>query len=211
MAAVNYSVFLSEVLPFVQGCPDPIAINAVRNSAIEFCASTMYWQETQDVVTLQASDFPYDMPAPTGARVIQPLSVIVNGVPIDPKTIDLLDGTSPNWRTAVAGTPGNYFQPNPDQLTLVPEVQDTVDLILRVAYCPLRNSTTIEGWVYQNYLEGIAAGALARLMAIPSQSWSNATLAQYYLKLFGAAVNDATIEASKAFTRGSLQVKFRKA
>lgn len=210
MTTVAFTQFLPEVLPSVQGCSDILALNAIRNAAIEFCGSTMYWQETQDPVTLTAADLPYDFEAPTGANVIQPLSIRCNGSNVVPKSLDWLDANIPNWATLVADYPSFYYQPNPNQMVLVGQPSTSVDLTIRVAYIPARTATGVDQTLYQYYLEAIAFGALTRLCAVPGQPWTNPEVAQYSRAMFNNAMTDATIEANKSYDRGGLKVQHRK-
>ena len=46
--------FLPEVLPFVPGCPQPVAINAVRNSVIQFMTETGLSEQTLSVSLVDA-------------------------------------------------------------------------------------------------------------------------------------------------------------
>ena len=211
MATVNYTQFLPEVLPSVPGCADLLALNAIRNAVIEFCRGTNYWQERQDPVTVTKTDFPYDLEAPTGAQVAQVLTCMVNGLPTTPLTQDELDARVQNWATRESTVIQNYFCPSPNQIVLYPLPQDSVEMILRVAYVPLRNSSSVDATVYQNYLEKIAAGALKRLMAIPNQSFTNPQGADYYGKIFADAIVEGAVEVNKSFSRATPMVQMRPA
>lgn len=209
MASVSLTSFSPEVAPLVPGCADILILNAVRNAAIEFCEESTYWQETQDAFDVTANDLPYDLEAPTGARVCQILSCTVDGQPIDPAALDVLE-THTNWRTLEGSQPSAYFQPNPDQFSLFPLPTGTNSVILRTAYCPTRTATSIESYVYQTQLVCIAAGALANLMEMPLQQWSNPELAQFYRAKFMQGIAAATVKANKSFNRANLTVAMRR-
>lgn len=205
MATVNYQEFLPEVLPFVPGCADIVAINAIRNAAIEFCADSYYWQELQDPNTVTASDLPYDIDAAMGAQCIQILDCIVNGKSIRPLRMDFMDANVINWRVLTSPEVLEYYQINPGQVCLYPIPDQAVTMQIRAAYTPLRNSTGIEQYVYQNYLEGIAAGALARLLRT-----SNPTLAATFEATFRNEKFEARVDAEKSFSRVSMRVQPRR-
>lgn len=201
MATRPYTAFLPEVVPSAPGVPEIVAINAIRNAAIEFCSTSLVWFEVQEPVEVSASDFPLDLSAPSGAVVDTILSAKANGMPLTPKTLESLDGAL-DWENAT-GQPSAYYQPTPEQLRVVPLPTDTFTLTLRVAYTPTRASTSVEGFLYERYLEAIAGGALWRLMSTPSQPYTNATQAAFYKAVFDAGVRKATLDAQKAFTTAS--------
>lgn len=208
MATTAFTNFLPEVMPQVPMCSDLVALNAVRNSAAEFCERTVFWQETQDAFTATSATFPYDLEAPSGARVSQVLAVLVNGVAIQPTTLDVLDTSVPNWRTTDADSPQLYYQVNPYTMGVYPAIKtgSTAQVQLRVALAPSRTATGVEEFIYQLYAEVIAAGALWRLMEMPAQPWSNPTTGAFYRSKFQQGVTDATIDANKTFGRSQLMV-----
>lgn len=204
MANVNLSAFLTEVSHLIPGCPDPTAISAVRNAAIEFCTATNQWQETQDEVAVTSTDFPYDLVGIAGAKVTRVLSVSVDGRNVTPISMDELDAREYSWRTRTSAVPSRFYHPNPDQISLFPLPSQSVDLIMRVAYAPTRTAATIDGFLHDNYLEEIAAGALSRLLSVPERPWSNAVLGEYYNNIFERAIALAAADANQSFGRASL-------
>jgi hypothetical protein len=210
MANAAFSDFLPEISHLIAGCPEPTAINAVRNATIEFCTRTNVWQETQDAVTLTATDFPYTLEALTGATVVTVLDVSVEGRSIDPTTIDALDKNSYNWRANTGPMPEGYYQPNPDEVVLYPALSEAKSVVFRVSYAPTRAATGVVDHIYQIHLEAIAAGALARLMAIPMQPWSNPKMALYYSSVFNTAKNSAAMDVNKSFTRAPVMIQMRR-
>ena len=209
MATIAFSAFLPEVMPSVPGCTDILALNAVRNACIDFCSSTMYWQETQDPLTLTAADLPYTIDTPNGANALQPLSIMWNGLPLFPKSLDWLDANVYDWRNRPSDTPRWYYQPDPNTLVIVPAPVTSATITIRIAYTPTRDSTSVVATTHQYYLEQIAAGALAKLVSIPGKPWSAPGAAGAYKKLFDVGVTAATIEANKSYDRSGLRVQAR--
>jgi hypothetical protein len=209
MATVSFTEFLPEVLPHVPGCADVVAVNAIRNACIEFCTNSLYWQETRDVERYSNSDFPSFLQAPTGARVTSILSVKFNGQPLDPTTEDALDAKYLNWQATTGTAPAKYYQPNSDAFSVFPLPSVSFDLVLRVAYTPIRAGTGVDSAVYQDYLEEISAGAITRLMATPAQPYSNPTAALTYNVVFQKAISSAAIIAAKSFSRAVDRVELR--
>ena len=207
MANVAFTAFLPEVMPLVQGCADVVAVNAIRNACIEFCSESNIWQETQDPVVLAATDFPYTLEGVSGAKVTRVLSLRINGVRVDPKTVDELDAKYTDWRSETSPTPAGYYQPDPNNLMLYPALEGSATAVFRVAYAPVRTGTGVEEYVYQDWLEEIAAGAVARLMSMPSQPYTNEAAAEGYRTMFERGITAAAIEANKSFARSEPMVQ----
>lgn len=208
MATTAFTSLLPEVLPSVPGCADIVAVNAIRNSVIEFCERTLYWQELQDSATVTTADFPYDLKAPAGARVTQVLAVIVNGTPIDPTGADALAAVS-NWQNHTAQQPLAYYHITPQQIGLYPALGTSATLQIRVAYAPTRTATAFEEYLYQTYMEALADGALYRLLGMPGRAWSNPELGLFHRRKFQQAVQGAAVDANKTFSRTQLTIQMR--
>lgn len=206
MATVALSAFFPEVLPSVEGCADIVALNAVRNTIIDFCTRTLVWAETQDAFSLVATDLPKGIDAPTGGTLAIIQSVKINGRKIDPTTMDYLDATFPDWENTT-GEPRYYFMPNPDELDFYPRPDVAVTVRLRAAYTASRSASSVERFLHENYLEVIAAGALSRLLAIPLQPWVNLELAAYYKAMYESAVFSAMSDVTKSLLRVSSRVQ----
>jgi hypothetical protein len=206
MTTVAFEDFLPQVAPLVLMCPNPMVVNAIRNTAIDFCTRTNVWQETQDTESATAIGLPLDLSAPVGAMVVLVLACKIDGQLIPPVTIDYLDDRHPNWEVAT-GTPSNYFQPNTAQLGLYPKPVAAVNVTLRVAYAPTRASTGIDSAIYENNLTTIAAGALASLLVMPGVAWSNPELALYYAAIYAAGTTEALASTQKSFTRARNRVR----
>lgn len=208
-STIAFSKFYPEVNPSVLGCPEPLMLNAVRNACIEFCSDTLYWQEILDPADITAADLPYDIDCPSGTNVAQIMSMSINGAAITPKSADWLDANYPGWATSVADSPSYYYQPDPNTFVLVPAPKTTVTVVMRVAYMPARGAVSVAATLHQYYLEGIAAGAMSRLMGVPGQPWSNATMAEHYARMFSAAITNGVIDANKSYDRTGVRAQFR--
>lgn len=210
MATVTYESFLPEVMLSADQVPQMIALNAIRNTCIDFCIDSSFWQATQTAVLLSSSDFPYTHVPPAGANVSRVLSVVVEGspFPIPPTNIDELDAKVPEWRTKT-GTPVAYFQTGANDIVLFPLPNKPMNVTFRVAYAPTRTSTAVVDTVYEYFQEDIVAGALSRLFAIPNKPWTNPNLVGINADRFAQAKRQAAIDASRSFNRGPLSVRMR--
>ena len=206
MSSVAFTDFFPDILPFVVGCPDPTAINAIRNTCINFCSQTNVWQETQDAESVTANSLPYDLTGPSQSMVIQIMSCKVDGILLDPVTLDYLDSRFPNWEDTT-GSPHFYFKPNTAQLSLYPLPERASVLRLRVSYAPTRDSLLIDSAIRDNNTPVIASGALAALLMIPGQSWSDPKLALYHAAIYAAGVTETLNDTQKSFSRARNRVR----
>lgn len=208
MATVAFTAFLPEILPQLPGCSDVLATNAVRNACVDFCAGSLLWNETLDAEDVTDSSFPYDLLAPSGAKVAAVMSLSINGTAIYPVGLDSLEPIQ-GWADSTSSIPQCYCQLTPGQMILYPRLEGTAVMIMRLAYAPTRESTTVDSYVYQEYLEEIAAGALSKLMKIPGQPWSNPELGVYYGDLFEKSITDAATRVNKSFSRAQVSIAMR--
>ena len=203
-----YDAFLPDVLPYVPECPEPVALNAIRNAVIEFCNKSMWLvnEQTVDLVALQR-DYQLTLPVETELARVQ--DAWYDHIPLKPAgEEDLKRLYGFDWRV-VTGRPAYYTQLNPDTIRLCPApLQDeigAVDLIVELT--PIRASTSCDMTLYERWLEGIACGAKARLMMLPQQSYSDAQAAMVNKALFNTAIGEARIERNRGMTRATLRVR----
>lgn len=208
VSTVAYTAFLPEITHLVPGAPEPTIINAIRNACIDFCAQTSVWATTRAAVAVVDTDFPYTLVSPSDSLVSLVLYVGVDGRPILPITLDELDSKVYQWRDHT-GYVARYYQETPETLGLYQLPNASVNMVIRAAYAPTRDSTTVAEYVYQGWREDIAWGALAKLMTMPDTAWENAALAAEYAGKFAFSVKQAVNSVNKSFTRADLRVQMR--
>jgi hypothetical protein len=210
MATTAFTAWLPEVLPNVPSCPEVLAVNAVRNSCIEFCSATCWWQGDYGTTAITTAQLPFDFTVANDASVTQILVATFDGLPLAITNIDELDSKVVGWRDAT-GQPRAVFQPTPGMADFYPRPAgtDSYDIFMRVAYTPLRAATSVDSTVYEAYLEEIAAGALARLLTMPGAPWANEKAGGVYDDVFKSAKVQANIEASRSYGRGAKQIQMR--
>lgn len=211
-----YDEFLPEVLPFVKDVPEIVAIQAIRNAAIEFCEETRYLQVDNDPVSLQANVSDYDLDADTGYRVIDVVEAWIGDQFLVPKSVEELTkiyrGT--DWRS-MQGNPYYYFRSRMGTMTLVPQPASSSTttqsyLKCRVAIAPSRSSTTVDDDIYERFLEIICAGARARLYETANQPYYDPQAAMLYRKKFNDEIADVRTRVNKGLSRASVQIEFQR-
>jgi hypothetical protein len=206
MASVAFTAFLTDILPAVPACPDLVAVNAARDAAITLCVRSGAWQDITDPAETTALSFPFDLDAPSGARVCKILAAIYDGAPLLPTSQDYLDATQLDWRNR-QGQPRLYYQPDAYTVSVFPQPSDTKTFQLRLAFAPLRSATVTDSLLYDVYYEGIVAGAIAKLMNTPGQAYTNPQMAASYAVQFERGVVQAELDASRSFTRTQGRVR----
>lgn len=183
----------ARVIPEVIGCPIFVAVESVRDAAIEFCNRSRYWRVTLASINIVAGQATYTLIPPTDSSISEILSVRHNTFVVNPTSEFSLDGQYPSWRLLTSSQAEEYFsnERNIIRLTPIPSVSGTANLDVRVVLKPSRTSTTIPDQLYDHYLEEVAAGAKARLMVMPGVDWSNPDLALYYRTVFESGIKNA--------------------
>lgn len=190
MAAL--SDFNQLVRIFVPGAPDNAIEFAVRESARRFCSLSWFLRRSINVTLVDGTDTYTLTPADDEEEVIGVHAVDLNEQP--------LDSTRPELAPEESGTPKCfYFEPT-DQLTLYPTPDDGVAgelLQVRIAVQPTLDATTIADELVREYRQCIAEGAVAWLMNVPKQPWSDPNMAM----TLGRQVMAKTMRAKEAALR----------
>lgn len=213
MATAEFSTLMREVLPLCPGLPQPMGINAIRNAAIEYFKDTFAWQDTIALSGVPASSFPYPLVHADGA-VSKVLWVRIGKV-LPPTTLAALTEFYSNTDPAAltAAQPEAYYLPSPKALQVhpAPEAGSEVSGSVRVSLTPSLTATAVDEQLLSDAYEAISAGALSRLLAMPSVPWSNPGLAGFYTSVFRAAKADALLSAMNGDLLLDVSVEFPKA
>lgn len=190
----------------INGVPEPVAINAMRKAAIEFCDRSRVWVMDHDAMTLIVGESTYAFEPNSGAVVARVEQAWVDGVDIDPTTRLDLQNSYANW-TTVTGPPTHYLQENTEEIILFPKPTSAQTLTMKVTLKPSRRSTGIEGWLVEKYLEEIMHGAAWKLLEMPGKPWSDGAAAMYHKGAFDDAIATAKLAAAKSMGKAPLRTK----
>lgn len=215
--AQSYEDFFSWVLPDVAGCPEITAIQSIRDATIQFAELSLIHQVDHDPVSVVAKIADYDLETPiANTRIVKVMKAYYKGQELTPASPD--DVTDPGvYNTAIGGytpsyqPPTAFFQKNEGSITLMPIPDQSLAnaITMRVALVPSRNSITCESLFFEQWVEYISAGAVARLQLSSGKTYSNAQAAAVNQSRFMAGVNIARMRAVRGFNRSSLSVQMR--
>lgn len=204
-----YESLLPEIIPMVPGCPDTLIETTIRASVIEMCERGGLWQE-EIVLSTTASTYDYTITPPSGAVVHKVMSVVFNGLDLEPISAALLDQRKPKWRdTDHFGKP-EYFLMDGTELRLVPvpDQSETNSIIARVQLKPTITSSETVDRLITDYRDLIVNGAVFRLLRLPSKEWTDYTGAQVYGSLFNQGLIAAERRARHADTGVARKVRY---
>jgi hypothetical protein len=194
-----FTGFLSEVMPYVPGCPQPMIINAIRNATIQLCQESSWYTYTPAAINVVATTSEYALTPPAGTLVSDILWAAYNDTPLEPKTEVQLDAVGSDWKNET-GDPVYYTLLSPRSVRVVPTpvLALTSGLKLRYALKPTPTATTVDDTVFEEWHEAIAAGALARLLEIRDKPWTSLAEAERQLGVFLAGIQKAKTRAASS-------------
>ncbi len=209
MANIKYSDLLDEVLPHLAADPsDPVTENAIKRAVIEFCSDSWIWHYLPDPIDVVAGQARYPLENPIGTDVAAVLDVQHNTVPLDPRASSWLDREIPGWRV-IRKTPKHYTQVDTEEIILaaIPEANLTAGLTMTLALQPSQRATEFPGWICNQFIYDLANGAVAKLMLMPGQPWTDLQNGADRRKQFDNAVAIARATAVSALGRAPGRVK----
>lgn len=208
-ASVSLDVFLPHILSDVPDCPEPVAFNAIRSALIDLCDTALVWREAIEPIRLVPGEAVYDIDTPGQARVATIIDVVgYDSRVIMPTDREWLFRFDPLWESR-SGRVNWYTQPDPETIRFVRVPERSENIIVHCAFAPSRTGVTVPAYLYEQNLEAVRYGALARLMAQPSKAWSNLKVAGDYARWAKAAICNSRIEVTKGRVRSSTTVQSR--
>ena len=175
------------VAPHVIGCPIPVMDHNIRLSAIEFCNKTR-WHEDVCPAFRSGDAGVYELDSDLGLEILRVTSVSVDGKKIDPET------KATGLRLIAAQSTQRFFVVIDSvqiQINPAPKAADSVHVTgaFRPTMATASLSDALDEW-----REGIAGGAIARIAAIPKQEFSNLDVAAYHKGIFKEVVQSALVK-----------------
>jgi hypothetical protein len=206
--SVDWQDYLKEVQPDVSGCPIQLTLNAIRNSAIEFANQTRVWRDdVEDVVMVQGQDvYPLVTLQPNDESVIAlhrvqftdqtfPLSTIP-AIHLDNARISTTE-QKPRW----------FNQPTPDQIEMFYTPNGSSGTLeCKAILKPTKTSTFGPDFMFNDWLEPIASGAKAKLLAM-KRPWGDKSMVSFHRRLFINGWIEARIRDAKSNVMSSSRVR----
>jgi hypothetical protein len=214
----SLSSFMSRILPHVSGCPDVLAEEALLDTAIEFCEKTLVVQKTLPPVSTLPEQINYTLTPPTHQAVLLVLAAWFKGALMEPVAsqevlnVQGYTTTVPGYEHLFRGDPTQYYWTAPNTLCVfpIPDDTDSDSILVRVATKPSRSATQLEDVLFDDWVDALVAGTLARLHATKDQAWSSSDRSLLRSREFRLAVQRARMEGATGRVRTTLSVKMRR-
>lgn len=210
---VSYDEFLPEVMQFCPDVAEHIAFNAIRNTCIDFCTRTYYWQINVPSISVVNGQANYVIQTPADTKLVGIISAYYDTNLLIPQPPDTLANIyrMGDWQQ-VQGSPQYYTQIIKPEIVLVPyPYEDRADILsIRAAIAPTRDSEEITSEIYENFLDVIANGARSILYGTPGQPYFDRTSAKECERVYRAGVSDTRIAMNKGLTRTSNRAEFQR-
>lgn len=184
-------------------CPDITIEKAVRRALREFCTQSWYYQKTlvQNGVADQQT---YMLDLDSDDEIV----AIVN---CEYKDRPLQGVRQQDYSVLREGQPNGFQYEPPFYLLLspVPSVDETDAIKVRLALQLSETATTIPEVIYRHHKQTLEFGAMAYVLSMPEERWTNFPLAQEYERRFQLGIFDAKRMRHRGFVSGSLQIRPR--
>lgn len=201
---IKFEDMLNDVLPDVPGCANELAINALRNAAIELYTKSWIYTQACDPQQTIIGQAEYDLDSFNLYKIIGIVSASIDDAAIIPVGVTSLNRSNLRWQDD-NGTPTNYLSYDYTTVRLYPIPDKVQTLNVHVALTPAKNSPGVENFIYDLYSEQLAAGAKARLMLMPNKPFTDLNTSREYRAQFAAAITDAKWRGYKSLTNAQLQ------
>lgn len=200
---IELDVFLPKIMPYVPGCPEPTAFAGIIKASQEFCERTRLWRD-EDVFTLTPTSCNV-VCAPEGSDLFEIENASLDGNRLDPISLSDLDLKYPRWREMDTGQGQWITQIEHGSVVIVPKCRGT--LRLSTFLRPSDEADQLPDFLSKLYRQCIADGALAEILMLPAQSFTDPTRAQFYSMRFEAKLSELTNRTIKGQQRAPTRVR----
>jgi len=214
----NEPVDLQQLIPDVLGAkglvgvPVPIAVDALRKTAIDFCTQSTIW-EYQDAFQTQYNVADYPLFLPEGSRLASMKWVAVDGQVLRANTTGFapqqgwLRSFDPNTFYSWQGNGFTYTMDGRDKfwITPVPLQSNCCQLVTYcVALKPTQDACVIPYILFEDWNDALTSGTAYRLFSMPKQEWSNASLAMLNQKEYSRWIARARLTKAQNYTQSAM-------
>lgn len=196
------------ILPDVKDCPWPMAKSRLVLAAREFCSRASVWRVALEpsVSVAGVADYP-DLIETQQMEVVRVLRAYYGGA----KLVPLGPGQFFEQRADGHSTgPPDYMTVEGDAIVLYPAPPDSgVEILVEATFKPSLTSTTFPTELWNQYGEGIAEGAKARLYKSPGKPYTDLNMAAVATDAFNVACGKARVRVDRGMTTAHTRVRSR--
>ena len=203
------SAFYPRVLPYLPGCSEPFASQVILDAAIDFCEKSLTLRQNLDTFRTVIGTIEYDLDPPSTQHDInRVMSVAVNYKELAAGMAEVVRNDLPTANS----TPLAFYTSRADSvfvLRLTPPPDAVYPVVVGVSLSPARTATLLDDDLYNQWIDPIVSGALARAMQMPDQPFTNFTQARYLLDSAAKQTISSRIDGNYGLIRGSMSVRSR--
>lgn len=205
---ISIDEFFPRVLPYVPGCSEPLARQAILDSAIRYCEKTLILRQSLDSFNTIKNLVSYDLESPNNQmRVARVLSVTIDGKEVKgifEEDVPLLSDDE--------GKPTGFYTTRVDSefvLNLYPKPDRKYKVVVTVALAPTKRATSLEDDLYNVWSDGVIAGAIANIAKVPNMPFSSMDVAMAKEMELAKYMQESRVESYYGRVRGGTRVKTR--
>lgn len=177
--------FYPKVLPDVLGCPEPTVDEHLRDAARRFCFKTGCWRADLDRILTRAGRADYDISYPDSADGVRLIGATLGGHDIGLEVADVSmarrrEGRSGRDRLRTMDLRTATLMPTP--------AIDGSELRIEAVLQPSQDAEGVPDNIGDLYRLEIATGALASLLMMNKQPWTNPQLGGFKESTFAEAM-----------------------
>jgi len=169
------------VLPFAPGCPEPVAVQYLREAAITFCERTRIWRASDKFNVQGGCD--EVLCTPSYAQIYEIERAWFNDRDLEPAPYGGFDRHE--YRDAL---PRYITQASPESVRLVPGALEEGVLTLSLFLKPSQDAEDLPD-ILTEHERVIADGALNRILLIPNQPFTSPDMAAAYGQSFQSGLD----------------------
>ena len=172
----DWSQYLRDVLPYVPGCPEPVAEQSILRAAREFCTKARPWVVDLAGITILDGVTAYPLVFPAQAELVRLESAKAGSI-----DVAVTREQFAKCRLAAYTLDGKT-------LTVKPGLTAGTVLVVNASLKPSNAATQSTDGLFDEFVEAIAAGAIAKLSSQPGKPYSNPGVAAQFAGEFDKAV-----------------------
>lgn len=200
---------LPYVTPFATSVPEPVAVHYIRQSLIEFCMRTRSWRDVEEFDVTGENEEKLPLPGQSALFEIEHAwfrsSDTARWQDLDVKPFTALDQSFYDV-PATEKTQALYLsQVSYDSVTLLPLATGFCKISMFLM--PAQAADTFPSHIFKRFAQVISDGALAKILLIPEQPYTNPALAGVKDVAFNQACDAAFALNIRGQQRAHLRVK----
>lgn len=199
---------MQRVAQKIRRCPEPTLVKAIRDAAREFCRHTQWLRRELEIAT-EADVAQYDLITDTADAMLEIIGVRVVTIESASTRKRWINPSDPmSWNPgAEPGAPSTWTYVPESQVALWPTPDDVYTLTCTVICQPLDDTEELPDDLLRKWDQTLSAGALAYLLSLPKEDWSNPNEGLVQRRMFLAGINDARNDVSRGYNTGTVMVR----